>query len=247
VKYYNALVLQKDTLRIQQTFNLDKQTAASIKEFTIAPIKNLSDLINSYNEFVISVDTLALQDYTFKDFSLTFTDLNYFQHKIRVVAEKNDVFDKLGEVILASVVGNTYFNRVKELNNENLDRTDAILRNNLVQTDSLRSVYMRVMLEEAKKEFTGTSIDLGGQKSTTKELELFKANKALNTELSEVLQEKSEKYEIINVISNFQPIGYEIKGVTSNYAFVLGGLGAGLMVLFLLLVKFNTFLVNYKK
>jgi hypothetical protein len=247
VNYYNALVRQKDTLRIQQTFNLDKETAGSIKEFTIAPVKNASDLINSYNEFVISVDTLALQDYKFKDFSLSFTDINYYQHKISVVAEKNNVFDKLGQVILASVGQNAYFKRLQELNNENLDRTDAILRNNLMQTDSLRSFYMRVMLEETKKEFTGTSIDLGGQRSTTKELELFETNKVLNTELSAVLQEKSVKYEIINVISNFQPIGYEIKSVTSNYAFILGGLGAVLMILFLLFVKFNTFLTYYKK
>ena len=45
--------------------------------------------------------------------------------------------------------------------------------------------------------------------------------------------EKSNKYEVINVISNFQPVGYEIKGVTKNYAFQLGGLGAALMILYL--------------
>ena len=247
VNYYNDLVLQKDTLKIAETFNIDKETAASIKEFTIVPVKNTSDLINSYNEFVTSVDTLTLRDYTFKDFSLSFTDLNYHLHQVHVIASKNDIFDKLGEVILSSVVQNEYFNRVKELNNENLDRTDALIRNNLGQTDSLRKVYMQVMLEEAKKESTGTSIDLGGQKSATKELALFETNRNLNEDLSDVVRDKSDKYEVINVISNFQPIGYEIKGVTANYAFILGALGAGLMILFLLLVKFNLFLTNYKK
>jgi hypothetical protein len=247
VNYYNDLVQQKDTLRIQQTFNLDKETAASIKKFTIKPVKNTSDLINSYNLFVTSVDTLTLQDYTFKDFESSFTDLNYHLHKVQVIASKNDVFDKLADVILGSVIKNKYFNRVKELNNENLDRTDAIIRNNIGQTDSLRKVYMQVMLEEARKESSGTSIDLGGQKSTTKELELFETNRTLNKELSEVVKEKSLKYEVINVISNFQPIGYEMKGVTKNYAFIFGALSSGLMILFLLLVKFNVFLTNYRK
>lgn len=247
VNYYNDLVQQKDTLKIQQTFGIDKETAAAIKKFTIKPIRNTSDLIRSYNLFVTSMDTLALQDYTFKDFERSFTDLNYHLHEIHVVATKNNVFEKLGEVILASVVQNKYFNRVKELNNQNLDRTDSLIRGNLGQTDSLRKVYMQVMLEEAKKESSGTSIDLGGQKASTKELALFDTNRNLNAQLSGILNQKSQEYEVINVISNFQPIGYEIKGVRTNYAFILGLLGAGFMILFLLLVQFNTYLGNYKK
>ena len=247
VNYYNDLVQQKDTLKIQQTFGIDKETAAAIKKFTIKPIRNTSDLIRSYNLFVTTMDTLALQDYTFKDFERSFADLNYHLHEIHVVATKNNVFEKLGEVILASVVQNKYFNRVKELNNENLDRTDSLIRGNLGQTDSLRKVYMQVMLEEAKKESSGTSIDLGGQKASTKELALFDTNRNLNAQLSGILNQKSQKYEVINVISNFQPIGYEIKGVLTNYSFVLGLLGAGLMIFFLLLAQFNVYLTNYKK
>ena len=39
---------------------------------------------------------------------------------------------------------------------------------------------MEVMIEEAKKQTTGTSIDLGGEKRTTKELELFETNRKIN-------------------------------------------------------------------
>ena len=52
---------------------------------------------------------------------------------------------------------------------------------------------------------------------------------------------------MINVISNFQPIGYEVKGITKNIAFQLAVLGALLMILVLLVFKVNTFLNNYKK
>ena len=106
---------------------------------------------------------------------------------------------------------------------------------------------MQVMIEEAKKESNGTSIDLGGQKRTTKELELFEVNRKLNSDLKKIAKDKTENYEVINVISNFHRVGQEIKGVTKNYAFLLGLLGAGFMILFLLLVKLNKFLENYKK
>ena len=247
VNFYNDLVKQKDIARIQKTFNLDKETAASLKKFTIKPVINDNDIINSYNNFILSVDTTTVKSYSFEEFKGSFTDLDYEIHNINVIAEKNDVFDKLDEVILSSVVKNKYFNRVKELTNENLNRTDSLLRQNLGQIDSLRRVYMQVMLDEAKKQSNGTSIDLGGEKRTTKELELFETNRKLNSELRNVIFEKSNKYEVINVISNFQPIGYEVKGITKNIAFQLAVLGALLMILVLLVFKVNTFLNNYKK
>ena len=106
---------------------------------------------------------------------------------------------------------------------------------------------MQVMVAEAKKQFTGTNIDLGGKKTTTKELDLFETNRNLNSELIDVISSKSSMYEIINVISNFQPIGTEIKGATNNYAFLLTILCAGLMILFILLRQLNNYLNNYKK
>jgi len=247
ISYYNDLVKQKDTANIQKTFKIDKETAASLKKFTIEPIINENDIINSYNDFILDVDTTTVKSYNFEDFKASFSLLDYKIHKINVVSEKSDVFNKLDEVILSSVIKNKYFNRVKELTNENLNRTDSLLRTNLAQIDSLRVVYTKVMLEEAKKQNSGTSIDLGGKMRTTKELELFETNRKINEELEDIVKDKSEKYEVINVISNFQPIGSEIKGVTRNIAFQLSVLGALAMIFILLLIKINSYLNNYKK
>ncbi|WP_299670589.1 hypothetical protein [uncultured Polaribacter sp.] len=247
INFYNDLVKQKDTAGLVRTFKLDKQTAASLKKFSIEPIVNENDIINSYNDFVLEVDTTTVKSYTYDEFKTSFTDLDYNIHKINVVAEKNDVFHQLDEVIISSIVNNRYFSRLKELTNENLNRTDSLYRQNLSQIDSLRKVYMQVMIEEAKKQASGTSIDLGGEKRTTKELELFETNRKINEELKEIALDKSEKYEIINVISNFQPIGYEIKGITKNTAFQLAILGALCMIFILVSLKLNTYLNNYKK
>ncbi|TXD54240.1 MULTISPECIES: hypothetical protein [unclassified Polaribacter] len=247
VNYYNDLVKQKDTTGLEETFKIDKETAASLKKFEIEPIVNDIDIINSYNDFILEVDTATVKSYDFKDFKLAFTDLDYKIHKIKVVAEKNNVFIKLDDVIISSVVNNKYFERLKKLTNENLNRTDSMYRQNLSQIDSLRKVYMQVMIEEAKKQTSGTSIDLGGEKKTTKELELFETNRRINSDLKNIVIDKSEKYEVINVISNFQPVGYEIKGITKNYAFLLAAFGAVSMIILLMLLKLNKYLTNYKK
>ena len=246
VNYYNDLVKQEKVGMLQDIFDLDSISAASLKKFEVEPLKVDSDIINGYDKLILSVDTLTIKSYEYEDFKASFTDYDFKVHKVTVIAEKNNVFDKLDDVIISSVVNNKYFNRLKKLTNENLNRTDSLYRQNLSQIDSLRKVYMTVMVEEAKKQTTGTSIDLGGEKRTTKELELFETNRKINFDLKNIAKEKSNKYEVINVISNFQPIGYEIKGVTKNYGFLLGLFGAGLMILFLLLIKINRYLDNYK-
>jgi hypothetical protein len=246
VNYYNDLVKQKDTARIQKTFNLDKETAASLKKFSIKPIVNENDIINAYNDFVLEVDTATVSSYTFNTFKATFTGLDYKVHEIHVISEKNNVFNKLSDAILSSVVENKYFNRVKKLSNENLDRIDVMYRENLLQIDSLRRVYMQVMLAESKKESTGTNIDLGSEKKTTKELQLFDTNRRINNDIQKITVDKSQNYEVINLLSNFQPIGSEIKGVTHNKATQLAALGALFVIFILILIKVNTYLSNYK-
>ena len=247
VNYYNDLVKQKDTVSLQKIFNLDKKTAASLEEFEIEPIITNRDIINAYDNLIESVDTLTIKSYVYEAFENSFTIYDYEVHKLNVTAKENDVFNKLGDVIISSVVNNNYFKRLKKLTNENLNRTDSLYRQNLTQIDSLRKVYMEVMIEEAKKTTAGTNIDLGGKNKTTKELELFTTNKVINQDLKNIASQKATEYEVINVLSSFQPIGAEIKGVTKNYAFLLTFLGAGLMVLFLLLRQLNAYLENYNK
>ena len=247
VNYYNDLVKQKDTISLQKIFNLDKKTAASLEEFEIQPIITDRDIINAYDNLISSVDTMTIKSYVYEAFEDSFTIYDYEVHKLNVTAKKNDVFEKLGDVIISSVVNNNYFKRLKKLTNENLNRTDSLYRQNLTQVDSLRKVYVEVMVAEAKKQTTGTNIDLGGENKTTKELELFTTNKGINQDLKNIASQKATQYEVINVLSSFQPIGTEIKGVTKNYAFLLMVLGAGLRLLFLLLRKLNNYLSTYKK
>ena len=247
VNYYNDLVKQKDTASLAETFKLDKSTAASLKNFVVEPILEGNDIINSYDEFVSSVDTTTIKNYTFVEFKTSFTEYDYRLHKVTVTSTLNNVFDKLDDVIISSVVNNNYFNRIKTITNKNLNRTDSLYRQNLIQVDSLRNVYMKVLIEESKKQTSGTSIDLGGQKSKTKEIDLFETNRKINQDLEEIAIRKSTEYDVINVISNFQPIGTEVKGVTKNYIFLLGSLGGALMIFWLLLRQLNTYLENYKQ
>jgi len=247
VNYYNDLVKQKDTAILQKIFNLEMSVAASLRKFQIQPVQIDSDIINSYNSLILSLDTLSVKSFGYESFKESFTNYDYKFHRITVRAEKNDVFDKLADVIISSVVNNNFFNRIKTITNKNLNRTDSLYRQNLIQVDTLRNVYMKVMIEESKKQTSGTSIDLGGQKSKTKEIDLFETNRKINQDLEEIAIKKSTEYDVINIISNFQPIGTKVNFITENYIFLFGVFGGGFMIFWLLLRQLNTYLENYKQ
>ena len=71
--------------------------------------------LTSYDDLILSVDTLTAKSYSFVNFKNTFTGFDYKIHNIHVVATKNDVFSKLDAVIISSVVDNQFFNKVKTL------------------------------------------------------------------------------------------------------------------------------------
>ena len=248
INYYNELVQQRDTLTLSKTFSIDIASAGSLRNFSIETIKNEKDIINGYNDFILEVDTTTVKSYDYKEYKVSFSDYDYRVHKINVISERNDVFRDLGKVIISSIVKNDYFNRYKEISNDNLNKTDAILRQNLIQLDSLSDVYKNVLLQESKKQTSGTNIDLGSSSGNRiKELELYDTKADIIEDLEVITDKKIEKYEVINVISNFQSVGYKMKGVTKNYVYLLGLLGVVIVILILLLLKLNAFLNNYSK
>ena len=247
IAYYNNLVAQEKIDELALTFNIDTTKASSLKKFDITPIINKNDVINAYDEFVTEVDTLTVKSYDFEEFENSFTDFDYLNHNIEVEATQSNVFSDLEKVIIESIEKNDYFKRIKKLTKENLFIRDSILRVNFYEVDSLRSVYMMALLEGAKNSSTGTNIDLGGTNKTAKENELFEIDRRIIYDLNQTYEEIADKSDVINVISNFQSIGSEVKGISKNYIFILAA-GAILLTLFLiLLVELNSYLVNYKK
>ena len=247
VAYYNVVVAQQEYDSLSNTFNITMDEAKSIKKFEVNPVRTDNDIVKAYDDLILSIDTTTVKSYSFGQFKKEFTDFDYKVHQVHVEATNSKVFSKLDDVIIASIVDNKYYNRVNTITRENLYRTDSLLRKNLDQVDSLRQVYMKVMLEEAKKQNSGTSIDMGGNGRTTKELELFQTNRIINKDLKDVSEDICEKSEVINVISNFQPVGYEIKGLSKNSIVIFGALGFLAMIGILLLLKLNKFLDSYKK
>ena len=247
INYYNDLVKQGEITLLSSTFNITKEEAYSLKKFEIMPIINEKDILTSYDELLLSVDSITVKSYSFPQFKRTFTEYDYDIYNIDVYATKNNIFSKLDETIIESITENKYFDNFKKINTENLITTEKMIRKNLSQVDSLHHIYRKVLLEKAKKESTSTNIDIGGLGKSDNELTLFETDRELNFDLKEVSENLREKSEIINIISNFQPIGHEVEELEENKGFQFSFLGALIVIIGLLLINLNNYLNNYTK
>ncbi|MDT7831129.1 hypothetical protein RQM59_01990 [Flavobacteriaceae bacterium S356] len=247
IKFYNDLVGQEEYELLTGTFNISDEEARSLRGFSIKPIKNENDIVSGYNELLASVDTISLRNYKITEFKEAFTNHDYKVHEIKVRSTQNKIFTKFDAAILSSIINNEYFKKLKESENTNLDRSYNLYQKNLKDADTLRKVYMKALLDEAKKPTQGTSIDMGSRGNQNNEIQLFSISRNLNSNLSKINEDKAHKTEIVNVISSFQKIGSKEQGLLKNKMLVLGAIGILGTILVLLLKELNGFLNNYKK
>ena len=247
INYYNDLVKQQNTKHLASIFKIDTSKAAALRKFEITPLMNSNDIINAYDNFILEVDTLTVKSYDFDNFESSFTDFDYLVHNIEVQATVSDIFSELENTIINSIEKNTFFKKIKNLTKENLNTKDSILKANFIEVDSLRSVYMRAILEGAKNNSNGTNIDLGSKSNITKENDLFEIDRKIIYDLSQTYEDIATKSDVINIISNFKPEGSEIKGITKNLIFIMAVLGFLLTLFIILLFDLNKYLEDYKK
>lgn len=247
ISFYNDLIEEKDTISLQKTFGISRDDASSLRKITIEPVMSEYDIVSSYDEFVTEVDTTTIKSYEYESFKKSFTEYDYKVHRIEAIAEKKDVFLKLEKTIISSVENNNYFKRLKTLTYDNLNTTDALIKKSISQIDSLQKSIIVSSVEAAQKPSGGTNIEMGSQNSKPKEVELLETNRRLIKDLQNLVEDKSEKNLVLNVVSNFKPVGYKIQNITKNSAFLLGGAGVLFAIFILLLVQLNTYLNNYKK
>jgi len=247
ILFYNDLVNQKEYNLLMETFQINQEEAESLREFSIKALMNENDIIISYDELAVSVDTLAINDYDFESFKKAFTNYDYFIHEVKVTSTQNKIFKKFDKIILSSVSENDYFRNINNSEKSNLDRSYNLYDKNISQIDTLRKVYENVLLENAKKSTSGTNINLSAEVNKNVDIELFKINRNLDSYLTQISEKKSEKDKIINVISSFQKVGNISGGILKSSKFIYFSIGFIVMVFMLLLIKLNAFLDKYTK
>jgi hypothetical protein len=200
IYFYHELVQQKNIELLAKSLNISKEEASNLKGFYIEPIKNENEKYEVFNKFMQEVDTTVVKNLDIKDFKKGFSDFDYKYHQIKVKSTNSVIFSKLGDPIVSSLENNPYYKNLKKINDQNFLQNQQVLVKSLSEIDTLRKIYNEVLLTEAKKTGSGTSITLAQGVKKTEEVKLFNESLKLNEELIANNKEKAEVTEILNVV-----------------------------------------------
>lgn len=248
ISFYNELAIAQDSVSLSEALEISVHEAASLKSFKIESYADENQKVKLFDTFVRELDSTTRNTIDLANFMENFNSFDARFHNISVVATDPFVARETQPAILNSIVRNDYFSLQKDIAGRNFDVQDSIIKIQLAEIDSLQSLYKRVMEKEAAKPMQGTNISLGesGDKES-KELALISQIDQLKDGLVELNQERANKSEIINVISEFPKRGVVLKGFLNSYKLLFPVALVVLTLLVLLMIEINRFLNAYKK
>ena len=106
-------------------------------------------------------------------------------------------------------------------------------------------------LLEVEREVTPSSstyLDFSkGTETKNNDIALFNISKELNNRLTEIEKEKETSLDVVNVITDFNPVGNNRGKLSDSYMVLLAYIFGGTVLAYLLLIRLNTYLVRYKE
>lgn len=243
IDFYNDLAKAEDSIALSEALSISVGEAASIRKIFIDSYSDENQKLKLFDDFVRQLDTSTVKVLDFESYLKNFNSLDARFHQISLISTSSYVAKKAQPSIIKSISANDYFKLQKRLNDVNIKIKDSIINKQLVEIDSLQSLYKTILVKEADKPMQGTSINLAENgESQNKELALVKEREVLKNQIVQLNQERANKSSILNVISDFPRRGVKVKGFWKNYTFVLPIVLVITVILILLLQQLNIYL-----
>jgi len=253
-EHYNVLVQQRDSVALSEHFGISYFEANSLVSFKLNPYETKKDQIMAYDEFIKNTDTLTQQYFSFADFAVDGpSQFDSKKYGYRITSKINNLeIVNYGKKILEDVEMNPTIQKKKRIRLYTLKLDSISARQQLEEIDSLRSLYKKVTLLEVEKEqlpnSSSTYLDFSKNAETkNNDLALFNISKQLNEKLIEIEKAKVTSEDVVNVITDFNPLGNNRGKISDSYMVLLAYIFGGAMLFYLLLIRLNAYLVKYKE
>lgn len=247
IEHYLSLIEQDDHDRLASSLKISPEEAENISWIGVKPYSNENQIMLSYKGFIERLDTNTVKLIDYETWAKKQPVESFKYHVVKIVAKDKFIFTKLEKPIIASIVDNTYYDKVKKTAYLNLISKKATLENSMIELDSLRILYKKLLLAESMKEASGTNIFMSDIGKNNKEVALFDKYMTMNEQLIDVNKKLTEENEVVNVVSSFNAVGMRVNDWYKNYA-VLGFIGGfSIMFLYIGLKGLGKFLDGYER
>ncbi|PWH83893.1 hypothetical protein DIS18_04890 [Algibacter marinivivus] len=256
IDYYNNLILASDSLALNKKLGIDSKDVNGISGFNMETVLSENQQRKLYYDYIKEVDSVFILETDFETFLENSNNYDFEEQKITILANSNRDFSGVLRRIIKNVESIPYFKLEKQKDSlEIIIRERAVLES-LKESDSLRKTYQRVLESKLNQQplsgsQTSVTIDNTKDNNETKEFELFNSNLVLRKELALIGRQKSDKANIIDIISIEQSegildISVSFFGRKTTKKVVYSILFAFLAVAFLSIREFIRFLDKYK-
>jgi len=248
IEFYNELARSEDSVSLGKALDITTSKAASIKELFVDSYTDENQKIKLFDGFLRSLDTTTQKSINMEAYLKDFNSMNARFHRVSVVSTNNTVAKEFQDKIIGGIVENQYFKDQQAMKANNIALQDTIYANQLMELDSLQLLYKKVMLKEAEKPMQGTSINLADSGAgQNKEMAIINVRNTVKNAIVALNEEKVNKTNVVNVISNFPDRGARQKGFLDSYKFLLPTILVLGVFIFYALLGMKRYLESYNK
>jgi hypothetical protein len=246
IHYLTDLINKKDSLSLSQVLNLPINEVKKITAIDVTAYRPKRNLLLSYDEYIKKTDSIYTKGITVKDFEKRLDEYDFRYHEILVKSYSSTIFIKLTPEIIR-LVENSYFKNSRDIKSKELKQKFSVLQKNLIQIDSLRSLYKEIDLLKANNQTSKSTIEFSQKEEETieKDIKLFEISNQILSQLSWLNDDILRTDKIVNIISDFEAIGVLDKNILNKKYFQLAALLGSLMLLWILSKQLNNYLENY--
>ena len=256
IEYYNSLSGQQDSLLLYKALDIEVSEAANILAFSIEPLVSENSRILTYDTYLKALDSTIASNIDYDTYINNTLEHDYTYQKIVIKTKQST--DMLGvfKGIVDKINSTEFFKNLQERDITELESRELAIRQSLIESDSLKSTYKRVLeqaLEREKSKASQTSITIEGSKEIrpTREFDLFKNDLSLRREIVEIQRRKQERESVIEIVSSEFTSGVvdnsvELFGKKVNKKIIYALLFSLITFLLLLSLEMNKFLDKFK-
>jgi hypothetical protein len=250
--YFNSLINNGKFELLSKELNIENDEAKNIVSFKMEPQMNDVYLLENYNDYLSKMDTTMHNYIKFKDYKNTIkTNENLYNYwLVTVRGTTPTVFSKLNQHFADILNQNSLLKERKENYIFALNTNKNITLKSLADIDSLRNVYNKVLLDNAKKQSSGaTNIVVSNDQIRGPEAayDLFGKRSDILKQLEQVSQKLNRFNHILQLKNNFPKYGKKDYGILKNPFVKYPFLAILLVFLVLFIIDFNKYLNKYKQ
>lgn len=258
IDYLNAALSNSKDEELASIFHITPEEASMIESFSAEPVESemikaqmYRDLflVNNRNIRNITPDTVWMKTITFSDFKKSLTRFDYPYQEISVTATNAFLFSKLQDGFIKQINQVPLLKEAAKAQIATNAETEQLLRNAIVNIDSLRMVYNQRLLKGQSpndRESNQLTVLQNAPAARTPELDLYDKLLDLQDELRKSNARSVTEREVVEVYSPFSAVGQKVSFLRQSVV-RFGSMGFFLAVAILLMIASYRALAKMEK